>query len=347
MYKCAIIGVGPNRARGLAEAYQHIDRGRLVAVSARTAEHLSAFADEFGVEARYVDYREMFEREQPDLVHVNTPPTVRLEVLKAAQDAGVGALIVEKPLAIEGEDYRALAAFAATTSLKVAINHQLHFHPRRFELQQRVQDGQIGDVLSVEASCGMNLAYQGTHSLQAIGAFLPGRRPVQVFGQVSGTSGLVDTPRKHFAPDSAQAVISFDDQVQAHLQSGETAPKVGREGIHTHKRVAVHGTRGYIHWTMWSWEIGIDGRIEAGQHEYPAEDILGQARMSEAMFDWLEEDNSIHPLHLESDFIDFNTVLGIYVSALERRPVCLPVDPPDRLIDRLRHELSGGHSASE
>ena len=30
MYKCAIIGVGPNRARGLAEAYQHIERGQLL-----------------------------------------------------------------------------------------------------------------------------------------------------------------------------------------------------------------------------------------------------------------------------------------------------------------------------
>lgn len=340
MYKCAIIGVGPNRARGLAEAYQHIGRGRLTAVSARTADHLTQFANEFAVEGRYTDYREMFESEKPDLVHVNTPPTVRLEVMEAAQAAGVSALIVEKPLAVEAEDYRAIRAFAAGSRLKVAINHQLHFQPRRFEFQQRVQDGQIGDLLSVDASCGMNLAYQGTHTLQAIGAFLPGRRPVQVFGQVSGAAGLVDTPRKHFAPDSAQAVINFDDGIQAHLQSGETAPRVGREGIHTHKRVAVYGTRGYVHWTMWSWEIGIDGRVESGVHEYPDEDILGQARMTEAMFDWMEEEGARHALNLDAALTDFNTVLGVYVSALERRPVTLPVEAPDGLIDRLRTALA-------
>ena len=342
--KCAIIGVGPNRSRGLAEAYEHIDRGTLAAVSARTPEHLAAFADRFGIEGRYTDYREMFTREKPDLVHVNTPPTVRLAVMEAAHAAGVAALIVEKPLAIQAEDYRQIREFAASHPLKVAINHQLHFQPRRFELQQRVADGQIGDVRYVDASCGMNLAYQGTHTLQAIGAFLPSRQPAQVFGQASGASGLADTPGKHFAPDSAQAVIGYGDEIQATLQSGETAPHVGREGVHTHKRVAVYGTRGFAHWTMWGWELGIDGHVESGSHEYPDEDILGQARMTEAMFDWMTDETAVHPLCLERALVDFNTVLGIYISALDRRPVTLPCEPPDELIDRLRSALApGGH----
>ena len=339
MYKCAIIGVGQNRARGLAEAYRHIQRGKLVAASARTADHLAAFADEYGIEKRYADYREMFERERLDVVHVNTPPSVRLEIMEAAEECGVAALIVEKPLAIEAEDYRTIRAFAERCRVKIAINHQLHFQPRRFEFQQRVAAGEIGDMLSVDASCGMNLAYQGTHALQAVGAFLPECTPVQVLAQVGGGNGLQDTPKKHFAPDNALALINYDNGVQAHLQSGATAPKVGREGIHTHKRIAVYGTRGYVHWTMWSWEIGIDGRITPGAHEYAEEDILGQARMTEAMFDWLADNAMVHPLNLQGALSDFNIVLGIYTSALERRPVDLPCDPADGLIDRLRAEL--------
>jgi predicted dehydrogenase len=104
-YKAAIIGVSGGRARGHAEAYAHIDRGQLVAVSSRNAEKVAEFGDEFGVPARYTDYREMMARERPDLVHVNTPPDVRLEVFEAAAEAGVPALLVEKPLAIAGEDF--------------------------------------------------------------------------------------------------------------------------------------------------------------------------------------------------------------------------------------------------
>lgn len=338
-FKCAIIGVGQNRSRGLAAAYAQIDRGHLASVSARTEESRSLFARQFNVANAYGDYREMFEKERPDLVHVNTPPDVRLEVMEAAEAAGVPALIVEKPLAVQSEDYRQILAFSRTAKVKVAINHQLHFHPRRFELQERVANGDIGDVRFIDASCGMNLAYQGTHTLQAISAFHPAL-PVRVLGQVSGLGGLED-PRgkKHFAPDSALALISFEDGVQATLQCGATAPQVGKDTINTHKRVAVHGTRGFVHWTMWSWEIGIDGKVTGGSHEYPEEDVLGQARMTEAMFDWLEDDSRIHPLSLDGALRDFNIVLGIYTSAIEHRVVDLPFDAPDNLIEKLRSKL--------
>lgn len=339
-YKCAIIGVGQNRSRGLAAAYAHIGRGALVAVSARTEENRSAFADQFSVPSHYADYREMFEKERPDVVHVNTPPNVRLEIMEAAEAAGISALIVEKPLAVQGEDYRDILAFSKTARLKVAINHQLHFHPRRSELQDRVASGEIGEIRLIDASCGMNLAYQGTHALQAIGAFHPDP-PVSVFGQVSGAGGLADPRGKmHLSPDSALAVLCFEDGTQATLQSGETAPKLGRETINTHKRIAVHGTRGFVHWTMWAWEIAIDGKTESGTHEYPDEDIIGQARTTEAMFDWLEDDQKVHPLNLDSALRDFNTVLGIYTSALEHRVVSLPFDPPDDLVGRMRARLT-------
>lgn len=189
MYKCAIIGVSGGRAHGHADAFRHVKRGRLEAVSSRNRDKLDAFADQYHVGPRYTDYREMLEKERPDLVFVNTPPNLRLEILEAAKAAGTPAVVVEKPIAIEGEDFRAIREFAASAGAassgpKVAINHQLHFHPRRQELQSLVAEGGIGEIRFVEASCGMNLAYQGTHSLQAIGAFLPGREPCN--GEVRG-----------------------------------------------------------------------------------------------------------------------------------------------------------------
>ena len=336
MYKCAIVGAGGNRAKGHADAYRHIKHGRLAAVSTRRREELEAFGEVYNVQARYTDYREMFEKERPDLVHVNTPPNVRLEVFEAAEAAGVPALIVEKPLAVQGEDFTAIRNFARTCRVKVAINHQLHFHPRRMALQRAVAEERIGEVRFIDASAGMNLAYQGTHSLQAIGAFNPTGIPTTVFGQVSGADGLQETPKQHFAPDRCLAGIAFDNGIRAELQCGPQAPMVGREGIQTHKQVAVYGTRGYVHWTMWSWEMGCDGRVESGAHEYPEEDVLGQAAMTEAMFDWLEREEARHPLNLDAGLQDFNTVLGIYMSALQRRVIPLPVEPEPNLIASLR-----------
>ena len=340
MLKCAIIGVSGGRARGLAEAYQHVTHGKLAAISTRTEESLHAYGDAFDVDTRYLDYREMFEKEQPDLVHVNTPPSVRLEVFEAAENAGVPAVLVEKPIAIQGEDWRAIKNFAATAKTKIAINHQLHFHPRRQHLQNIVQEGKIGDIRFIEASCGMNLAYQGTHALQAIAAFHPDGIPIKVMGQASGTDGLKDTPKKHFAPDQCIGAIEYADGLRAQLISGPFAPRVTNEDrTNVHKRIAAYGTRGYVHWTMWSWETGIDGHIERGTHEYPDEDILGQAAMTDAMLQCIEDDAKVHPLNLDLALRDFNIILGIYTSTLEHRPVELPCEPADGLIHALRTRL--------
>ena len=90
---------------------------------------------------------------------------------------------------------------------------------------------------------------------------------------------------------------------------------------------------------MWSWEVGIDGRIERGTHEYPDEDILGQAAMTDAMLQWIEDDAKVHPLNLDLALRDFNIILGIYTSALEHRPVELPCEPVDNLIHALQTRL--------
>ena len=342
MYRCAIVGVSGNRASGLAEAYRHVRRGRLVAISARTQDKLDAFGERFGVTARYTDYREMFEKEKPDLVHVNTPPNVRLEVFQAAEDAGVPAVLVEKPLAVQGEDYRAIRAFTQSCRVKIAINHQLHFHPRRQYLQRFVQDGKIGEVRFIEASARMNMAYQGTHSLQAIGAFNPDATAVSVFGQASGAQGLQESPKHHYAPDQCLAAISYDNGVSGILRCGLNAPHVIDGPVHLHKRVAVYGSRGHVTWTMWSWETYADGQHHAGRHQYYAEDILGQAAMTEAMFDWLADSRAVHPLNIQAALSDFGVVLAAYMGALQHAVVALPVEPVDHLVERLRARLSEG-----
>ncbi len=341
MYKSVIIGVGGGRAHGHANAYQYVKRGRVVAVCDLRQDAMDEFGDKFDISARYTDYREMFEKEKPELVQVSTPPNVRLEILEAAEAAGVPLAIVEKPLAIQGEDYLKLREFAAgKPKIKVAINHQLQFHPRRQRLQQLVADGAIGDLRFIEASSGMNLAYQGTHSLQAIGAFNPAN-PTTVFGQVSGAAGLQPNIKEHYAPDQSLAAVEYDNGLQATLRCGENAPRVPRgDAIYQHKRIAVYGMKGYVHWTMWGWETFIDNVYESGEHEYPDEDVLGQAGMCDAMFAWLEDDSKLHPLNLERALVDFNVILALYASSLNHEVVQIPYEPEADLATKLRRALA-------
>ncbi len=342
-YKCGIVGVSGGRANGHADAYAHIPRGRLACIATRTRANLDAFGDRWNVDARYTDYREMFEREKPDLVHVNTPPDVRLEVMEAADGAGVGALIIEKPLAIQAEDYAAIREFASGAKVKVAINHQLQFHPRRRQLQTLVHEGAIGAVRLVDASARMNMAYQGTHVLQSMAGFYPQGEPESIFAQVSGGEALKEGRKQHYAPDATMVTIRYKDGASGLLRCGTNAPYVlaGDARTNVHKQITVYGTEGFVHWSMWGWETSIRGQHAGGSHNYPDEDILGQAAMTEAAFDWLEDDVRLHPLNLDAALLDFHILLKGYMSGLHRREETLASELQPGLIDALRQALAG------
>lgn len=340
-YKCGIVGVSGGRANGHADAYAHIARGTLACIATRNRDNLDSFGDRWNVDARYEDYREMFEREKPDLVHVNTPPDVRLQVMQAAQAAGVGALIIEKPLAIQAEDFQAIHDFAGACKTKIAINHQLHFHPRRRHLQELVHDGAIGAVRFIDASARMNMAYQGTHVLQSVSAFHPHGTPNSIYAQVSGGDGLQQGRKQHYAPDTTMATIRYEDGVSALLRCGTNGPYVLADDARTnvHKQVTVYGAAGFVHWNMWGWESSLCGKIQRGAHQYADEDILGQAAMTEAAFDWLEDDSLLHPLNLDAALQDFHILLRVYMSALHRRQETLKGELQPRLIDALRQAV--------
>ena len=163
---------------------------------------------------------------------------------------------------------------------------------------------------------------------------------INPFGQVSGAEGLHETRGRHHAPDQSLAAIAYDNGVNAVLRCGTNAPSVtGKPRINHHKRIAVYGTRGCILWSMWGWETCVDGQADGGAHEYPDEDVLGQAGMTEAMFDWLLDDAAAHPLNLDLALQDFSIILAMYMSALNHTVIEFPFEPEPDLVAKLQLRL--------
>ena len=94
-YRVAIIGTGrmggliedeiplgdPNKPYGHFSAYEYIEETEVIAVANRSAERMQRFTERFGVTNTYLDYREMIDVEQPDIVSVTTPSFARAEPL--------------------------------------------------------------------------------------------------------------------------------------------------------------------------------------------------------------------------------------------------------------------------
>jgi len=337
MHKSCLLGCGP-RARGHAEAYKHAKKALLEAVCDMNAERLGKFADDFKVPRRYSDVREMLEKEKPDLLHVVTQPEQRLEFFELADECGVPAVLVEKPLCLDAADFNAIAAFSQRAKTRICVNHQLRYHPKTLELLGIVRSGEIGQVRLIDGSARYPLGGQGTHVLNLMFAYAGDQRPTRVFGQASGRKFFIP---HHPCPDSAVGEMVFEGGAHGLLACGENAPVVHDPKVDwMHKRVAVYGTEGFVHWTMDSWELCTPARgYQRGEKSYRDEDVLGQAAMTDAIFDWLEDPSRPHFNRLDVSLAESNTVLGLYKSALERCIAPLPFRPEGSYLDAFRQVL--------
>ena len=338
MHKSAFLGCS-GRARGHARAYANITRSQMVAICDLKEDLMNSFGDEFGIGSRYTDIHEMLDKEKPDVLHIVTRPSLRVPLMTIAADHEVPAAIVEKPIALDSADLKAIRELGKKSKTKFVVNHQLRFHPKFLELRSDVMEGRIGDVRFVEASARLNMLGQGTHVTDLMFAMNDYADPETVFGQAFGTDGFNST---HPTADMAEAYITFANGVHGLLVIGKNATKVDDiHGESQHKRVAVYGTHGFVHWQMNAWERNLkDGDYEYGEKSYGEEDVLGQQGLTEATFDWLEDEDKLHPTRLDISLTEFQVILGIFQSVVERAPVSFPGELPDGLLESLRKALS-------
>jgi predicted dehydrogenase len=249
-------------------------------------------------------------------------------------------VIFEKPIALWGEDWRKIKEIGEKSATKFVVNTQLHFHARNLELKRDVAEGRIGEVRFIDVSARSTPLDQGVHVLELAHSYNGFSPFTGVFGNVSGAKALTS---RQPAPDMAEAYINFANGVHAQLVTGLCAPIACAKHsnvVYYHKRIALYGSRGFVHWTMWSWERLTDKGYECGEHDYRVEDDFAQARLTEACFDWLLDAKKPHPTRLEVNLAQFNAILGIYASALRCAPIPLPLDPPDGLFEALRGRLA-------
>ena len=345
MYKTAMLGCG-GRARAHADAYRFVKNGKLAAICDMNTELLNKFGDDFGISSRYTDLDEMLEKEKPDVLHIVTAPVlrgsnerIRYPLMKQASDAGVPAAIVEKPIAVESEDWKQISGLSKETKTKFVVNTQLNFHPQNLELKQDVAEGRIGDIKLIDASARSTPVDQGPHVLQLVSSYIDNSRPVRVLGQISGSEHL-DSAQP--SPQYASARVQYENGLHVSVAFGTAiAPTASDDPVvFFHKRVFVVGTKGFVHWRFSSWERSTpENGYEGGPLSYGEQDVVAQGNLTQAVFNWLDDESKVHPTHLEQSLAEFNLLLGIYYSGITNEVIELPFDPPDGLMDMLRAKL--------
>lgn len=120
------------------------------AVVGRSLEKTEAFAQQWGI-SRWGTDPELLVGEDVDCVHVCTPPNNHYDMVRFLLERGKHVLC-EKPLCLDPEEAKTLAALARSKGLVCAVNFNVRFHDACQKARELVQGPDFGPVLLVHGS---------------------------------------------------------------------------------------------------------------------------------------------------------------------------------------------------
>jgi predicted dehydrogenase len=299
-------------------------------------QRLQATGERFGIARRYHDMADMIRAEQPELVDIVTPPTIRASIVEPAIEAGAPALLIEKPIALSPSESRRLAELGRDRL--IAVNTQYQWMPHWQRFWGLLAEGGLGTLRTLRASTGVNLLEQGPHILDLAlkAAALGGlSEPEWVLAACAGLERFGTTP----VPADTAATIGLG-AARLHLNAGASAPPVpGEQVIWFQQQVELIGERGRL-WVslIQGWQLWRDGQFEAGETDWPRNDGEAQAALFVHVRDTLKAGGEVwrtFPTRVEVAARTMDVLFGCYASALGNGRVALGAEWPDALVEQI------------
>ncbi len=181
-YRAALIGCSrmgafiDNEQRGASrfrQPYSHAagfeacDRTELIACSDLRADVLGQAGKRYGVppERLYADYRELIDKEQPDIVSVATQPEQRAEIVIYAAEHGVKAVYAEKAMAASMNDARSMVEAVERNNVVFNLGTNRRWETVYDTMKALVDEGSIGDLQSIIIYGNGHLFNTASHTL--------------------------------------------------------------------------------------------------------------------------------------------------------------------------------------
>ena len=218
-YRAVIIGCG-QIARSHATGYKGIEETDLVAVADPNERVRGEFQGQFNVPRGYADFREMLEKERPDLVSICTWHLLHAPQTVAAAEYGPKGILCEKPMAVGLASADRMIEACERRGIKLAIGHQRRFYGSWTKARELVAAGAVGAPQMVTAKSGEGLLNCGTHVVDAMRYMLGDPETAWVMGAVERRTDRYE--REVPIEDRCMALIGFENWAQAFIQSDLT-----------------------------------------------------------------------------------------------------------------------------
>jgi predicted dehydrogenase len=226
---------------GLDSCFDQLPGAEYVAIADDDPGGLRAAGQKFGVTKLYADYRELLDRERPDVVSIG-PRWIdqRVAMTRAAAAAGCH-IYCEKPLAGSLADADAMLAACDSAGVKMAVAHQFRAMPPLRRALADVRAGKHGRLARMWArpkddhrGGGEELIVHGTHLLDIMVMFAGPPRWVSGHIAQGSRDATRDDRRAATEPlgpvmgDSLSVTIGFDAGVRGFFDSTRDAFRDGR-----------------------------------------------------------------------------------------------------------------------
>ena len=243
-YRVGLIGVGsrqlPDGKMRFGIAYRHAhgydqsERCEIVACADIAEENANTFAEKYPGTKTYLDYKEMLSSEDLDIVSVCTWPHLHAEMTITVAGAGVKAIHCEKPMSTTWGNAKRMAQVCVDKGVQLTIDHQRRFGEPFLKAKALLDEGVIGDLVRLEASCP-NLYDWGTHWFDMLFMYNNDRAVKWVIGQI-------DCREKHTVfgvelESQGLSEVMWDNGVRGVMITGQDA-EIGC----SNRLIGTHGT---------------------------------------------------------------------------------------------------------
>lgn len=339
-YRSAILGCG-GRSRAHFQVYPDLANMRMVAACDRDEDRLHEKGREYDIPTLYTDLADMLTKERPDILHIVTPPDVREGPIELAGKTGVRGIIVEKPVALNPTQAGKIAALAEKYGLKIAVNTQRRYFPSCQQLKALLDEGAIGNILFVRCATKGNVLSMGPHLVDLLQFFLGDVPPTSVWACAHGMNGH---EYGHPAPAKVLARYVYANGVTVYLEDADDAVCTPDEkAFWQHLRLDFWGTRGRAWYTQnHDWGYQSEGMADAIRTPvtWKEEDLAGQRLFTQAMANWLDDDEKVHLNCLTNNLLQFAVIMTTLLSIHAGEPIQFPADVPSDIVETVERELS-------
>ena len=197
-----------------APSYRAAPDVDLVAGADPHDEQRDIFGTRWGIEDDHLhaDYRDLLEKEKPDLLSVCTTARIRSQIVADAARAGVKAIWAEKPIALTLAEADAMVKVCADHGVALAINCARRWHPFFSQAKTMIEEGELGDIVQVTGYGQCGLSHNGSHLIDIV-RYMAGGRVEWVYGEMESdeaAAGEMDL--------MGNGYLAFDNGVRAYIR---------------------------------------------------------------------------------------------------------------------------------